>query len=59
MIKQYKDNGIPLDTIWSDIDYMHDFHTFTVDTDLFPLNRLRDILKSHQYVPIVEPCVQK
>ncbi len=59
VIQQYKVNDIPLDTIWSDIDYMHDFETFTVDTDLFPLNRLRDILKNHQYIPIIEPNVQK
>lgn len=32
VIAKYKSNGIPLDTIWSDIDYMHEFETFTVDT---------------------------
>ena len=31
VIKQYAKNDIPLDTIWSDIDYMKDYETFTVD----------------------------
>jgi len=25
VIEKYHENGIPLDIIWSDIDYMHDF----------------------------------
>lgn len=37
---------------------MHDFETFTVDTDNFPLDRLRAIAKEHQYVPIVEPSIR-
>ncbi len=59
VIEKYKENGIPLDTIWSDIDYVDDIETFKVNTDLFPLNRLRNILKSHKYIPIVEPFIRK
>lgn len=25
VLSKYESNGIPLDSIWSDIDYMHDF----------------------------------
>lgn len=45
VIKKYKVNGIPLDTIWSDIDYMHKFEDFTIDESSFPLNRLAEIIK--------------
>lgn len=31
VLKGYEDNGIPLDTIWSDIDYMHVREDFTID----------------------------
>lgn len=35
-VKGYNDNKIPLDTIWSDIDYMHDYRDFTIDAVNFP-----------------------
>lgn len=31
VLSSYEENGIPLDTIWSDIDYMREFETFTID----------------------------
>lgn len=38
---------------------MDDLETFKVNTTLFPLNRLKEILKNHRYVPIIEPFVRK
>lgn len=34
--KNFKDNGIPIDTIYLDIDYMERFKDFTVDETAFP-----------------------
>lgn len=31
VIKNYEANDLPLDTIWSDIDYMIDYEDFTID----------------------------
>ena len=30
-LEQYKKNNLPLDTIYSDIDYFKDFEDFTID----------------------------
>lgn len=54
VIKSYKENGIPLDTIWSDIDYMHGFEDFTINEVDFPLDRLANIIKEVNYVPILD-----
>jgi alpha-glucosidase (family GH31 glycosyl hydrolase) len=31
VITGYEKNGLPLDTIWTDIDYMLDYEDFTID----------------------------
>ena len=31
VIENYEKNELPLDTIWSDIDYMVDYEDFTID----------------------------
>lgn len=37
VIKSYKDNDIPLDMLYLDIDYMERFKDFTIDKTSFPL----------------------
>ena len=37
---------------------MHDYETFTVDTDNFPLDRMKNITDKYKYVPIVEPSIR-
>jgi len=32
MVLGYQENNIPLDTAWSDIDYLYNYRDFTVDT---------------------------
>ncbi|KIJ92581.1 glycoside hydrolase family 31 protein [Laccaria amethystina LaAM-08-1] len=54
--------GIPLKTMWTDIDYMYKRRIFTVDPDYFPLDRMREIidyLHTHQqrYVLMTDPAV--
>ena len=41
VLKGYKDNNIPLDTIWSDIDYMIDYEDFTINEEKFPLDQMK------------------
>lgn len=59
ILSQYEGLGLPLDTIWSDIDYMMDFQDFTVDTDNFPLDAMRKITEKYRYVPIVDAGVSR
>lgn len=58
-MSQYEELGLPLDTIWSDIDYMQDFQDFTVDTNSFPLDEMRKITDKYRYVPIVDAGVSR
>ena len=37
MAENYHGNGIPLDMIYLDIDYMHNYKDFTVNTQAFPI----------------------
>lgn len=36
VVDEYRKNGIPLDAVYLDIDYMEDFKDFTVDESKFP-----------------------
>lgn len=36
VVKNYKDNQIPIDMVYMDIDYMQDYKDFTVNPDRFP-----------------------
>ena len=56
----YSAAGIPLDTIWSDIDFMDAYRDFTVDPVAFPLPKLQSFVarlhkQQQHYVVIVDP----
>ncbi|KAI0669390.1 alpha-glucosidase [Trametes maxima] len=62
VISNYSAAGIPLETMWTDIDYMFKRRIFTVDPDYFPLDRMREIvghLHSHDqhFVLMTDPAV--
>ncbi|KAF5387031.1 hypothetical protein D9615_002119 [Tricholomella constricta] len=62
VISNYAAAGIPLETMWTDIDYMDRRRVFTLDPDYFPLNRMREIvdyLHSHdqKYIVMTDPAV--
>ncbi|RXW23660.1 hypothetical protein EST38_g2212 [Candolleomyces aberdarensis] len=62
VISNYLKAEIPLETMWTDIDYMRDRLIFTVDPQYFPMSRMREIvsyLHSHNqhYIVMTDPAV--
>jgi alpha-glucosidase len=62
VISNYSLAGIPLETMWTDIDYMDRRRIFTLEPNFFPLKRMRDIvsyLHSHdqKYIMMIDPAV--
>ncbi|KAF5371321.1 hypothetical protein D9758_004164 [Tetrapyrgos nigripes] len=62
VVTNYSAAQIPLETMWTDIDYMQGRRIFTVDPNYFPLARVRDIvdyLHQHdqKYILMTDPAV--
>jgi alpha-glucosidase (family GH31 glycosyl hydrolase) len=59
VMQKYQDYQIPLDVIWSDIDYMVGYLPFTVDNANFPAESLKASLAKFgkKWVPIVDPGI--
>ncbi|KAF9554267.1 alpha-glucosidase [Agrocybe pediades] len=62
VITRYAAAEIPLETMWTDIDYMDRRRVFTVDPNYFPMARMREIvayLHSHnqRFVLMTDPAV--
>ncbi|KAK5111910.1 hypothetical protein LTR62_004642 [Meristemomyces frigidus] len=62
VVANYSLANIPLETMWTDIDYMYLRRVFTLDPDRFPLHKMRelvDYLHNHQqhYIVMVDPAV--
>ncbi|CAD8187090.1 unnamed protein product [Paramecium pentaurelia] len=58
VVEQYQKNKIPIDTIWSDIDYMHDRQIFSVDSNRFTKQDYENIRNlGVRYIPIVDVAV--
>nr|BAE20170.1 alpha-glucosidase [Schwanniomyces occidentalis] len=62
VVENFKKFNIPLETIWSDIDYMDSYKDFTYDPHRFPLDEYRKFLdelhKNNQhYVPILDAAI--
>jgi alpha-glucosidase (family GH31 glycosyl hydrolase) len=58
---QYIANNIPIEAIWSDIDYMSDYKIFTISDAYSRLPALIKRIKDAggRYVPILDPGVAK
>jgi alpha-glucosidase len=64
VITNYSAAGIPLETMWTDIDYLDHRRVFSLDPDRFPLSKMRDIVRhlhdnQQHYVLMVDPAVAK
>lgn len=58
VIKGYESNDIPLDVIWSDVDYMIDQETFTFDEKRFPPASMSKLLDKYKYVVAIPPHIK-
>ncbi|KAL6803531.1 glycoside hydrolase family 31 protein [Trichoderma sp. SZMC 28012] len=62
VVQNYSLAGIPLETMWTDIDYMDRRRVFTVDPDRFPMPMMRELVdhlhaNDQHYVVMVDPAV--
>ncbi|KAI1649132.1 glycoside hydrolase family 31 protein [Daldinia loculata] len=62
VVYNYSQAGIPLETMWNDIDYMYRRRVFSLDPERYPLHKTRelvDYLHAHDqhYVVMVDPAV--
>ncbi|KAL9658384.1 hypothetical protein ABK040_015704 [Willaertia magna] len=63
VVQKYRENNIPLETIWNDIDYMDAYKDFTTDPVRYPLGQVKQFVsdlrsnKQH-YVVIVDPGIK-
>ncbi|ESO87857.1 hypothetical protein LOTGIDRAFT_219759 [Lottia gigantea] len=59
VIKRLRDNGVPFDTTWADIDYMDEHRDWTVGNAFSELPDIVKDLHDHgqKFVPIVDPAI--
>lgn len=62
VIYNYSSAEIPLETMWTDIDYMFQRFVFSTDPGRFPLDRMRDYInylhaRNQHYIVMVDPAV--
>ncbi|KAL4912832.1 glycosyl hydrolases family 31-domain-containing protein [Aspergillus aurantiobrunneus] len=62
VIYNYSQAGIPLETMWTDIDYMELRRVFTLDPERFPLEHMRELVdylhdRDQHYIVMVDPAV--
>lgn len=58
VLANYEKNGLPLDTIWTDIDYMVNYEDFTIDETRFPLDKMKNITDRYKWIPIIDAGIK-
>ena len=61
VVNHYNQYNVPLDVIWSDIDYMIDKEIFTIDENNYPVEQMRELSTKYKkrWVPIIDPGVKQ
>ena len=56
VIKSYNEAEIPIDTIWSDLDYMKEKAIFTIDSTVYPPASFKSFLEEQNlhWVPLID-----
>lgn len=62
VVQNYTNAGIPLETMWTDIDYMDRRRTFSNDPERYPIHKMRELVdhlhnKDQHYIVMVDPAV--
>ncbi|KAF8267580.1 alpha-glucosidase [Lactarius quietus] len=62
VITNYSAANIPLETMWTDIDYMYESRIFTMDPQYFPPDRMREIIDylhkyNQRYIMMTDPAI--
>ncbi|KAH2750320.1 hypothetical protein KXW10_005659 [Aspergillus fumigatus] len=62
VVYNYSQAKIPLETMWTDIDYMDRRRVFTLDPERFPLEKMRELVSylhnhNQHYIVMVDPAV--
>ena len=62
VVYNYSRAGIPLETMWTDIDYMSGRRVFTLDEERFPLSMMRELVShlhkhDQHYIVMVDPSI--
>jgi len=60
VVQGYQDYDIPLDVVWSDIDYMEAKEDFTIDEKNFPLAEMNHLIEKEKvkWVPIIDAGIK-
>ncbi|KAG9193790.1 alpha-glucosidase [Alternaria panax] len=62
VVGNYSTAGIPLEVMWTDIDYMYLREDFTTDRERFPLSKMRELVQTlhsrdQRYILILDPGI--